>query len=248
MLLLIAMGAALVFTVEWVYLVDIYGTRMNTVFKFYFQVWVLWGLGASYALHRFTEREPERIADEGRRSVGRGAVIAVAGCLIVAGLVYPVFAIPTRQEEQGRPGTLDGAAHLDREHPDDYAAIRWLNENVSGAPVILESPGNHPERQAWHYDSRVSAHTGLPTLLGWRDHEYQWRGSSEVADLRAPDIETLYTSEDAARVLALLYEYDIEYVYVGGLERARYPEAGLDKFGQMLEIVYQAGSVTIYRR
>jgi YYY domain-containing protein len=232
-LLLFATGALLVLSVEYVYLRDNFGTRMNTVFKFYFQAWVMWGVAGAYALAGFVRR-------------GRVGVVVAIGLLIAAGLIYPALAIPARAREHGGPPTLDGAAHLAGTHPDDYAAIRWLNANVDGAPVILEAPGDR--FRAYVYEGRVAAHTGLPTLLGWAGHEHQWRGSGDEQALREPDIETLYTSVDPDEVLTLLDKYGISYVYVGPLERERYPTAGLAKFAEVMQVVYDTGPVTIYRR
>jgi len=239
-LLLFATGAFLTLSVEYIYLRDIFGTRMNTVFKFYFQAWVVWGIAGAYALAGFVRRaRPER----GRR--GRVGVMIAAILLVIAGLVYPALAIPARAGEYGGPPTLDGAAYLAEIYPADYAAITWLNEHVAGAPVILEAPGDN---KAYVYEGRVSAHTGLPTLLGWAGHEHQWRGSYDEQARREPDIETLYTSVDLGNeVLPLLDKYGISYVYVGPLERKRYPAAGLAKFAGALDVVYDADGVTIYR-
>jgi YYY domain-containing protein len=231
-LLLFATGGLLALSVEYVYLRDNFGTRMNTVFKFYFQAWVMWGIAGAYALAGFVRR-------------GRVGAVVVAALLIAAGSVYPALAIPARAREYGGPPTLDGAAYLAEMQPDDYAAIAWLNENVSGAPVILEAPGDN--FRAYVYEGRVSAHTGLPTLLGWAGHEHQWRGSYDEQARREPDIETLYTSVDGDEVLTLVDKYGISYVYVGPLERARYPAAGLAKFAGLMQVVYDSGAVTIYR-
>jgi YYY domain-containing protein len=231
-LLLAATGALLTLSVEYVYLRDHFGARMNTVFKFYFQAWATWGVAAAYALARFIHSR-------------RRWAVAAAGLLIAAGLIYPVLAIPARAREYSGPPTLDGAAYLSGTHPEDYAAIAWLNQHIEGAPVILEAPAD--ERNAYVYEGRVSAHTGLPTLLGWAGHEHQWRGTYDEQARRSADIETLYTSLDTYEVRALLEKYDVRYVYVGPIERARYPAAGLNKFNQLLEPVYEIDSVTIYQ-
>jgi uncharacterized membrane protein len=231
-LLLFAIGALLALSVEYVYLRDVYNHRMNTVFKFYFQTWVLWGIAGAYALAGIIRR--------------RGRIlVAVAGLLILAGLVYPVLAIPARAREYGGPPTLDGTAYLAQVQPDDHAAIAWLNEHVGGAPVILEAPGS--EYRSWVYEGRISAHTGLPTLLGWGGHENQWRGNYDEPACREPDIERLYTSTDLTEVLTLLKKYDIQYVYIGPLERSRYPADGLAKFAALMDVIYDTGTVTIYR-
>jgi uncharacterized membrane protein len=227
--LLFATGTLLTLSVEYIFLRDVFSARMNTVFKFYFQAWIIWAIAGAYVLACFFRQ-------------GRTVAITAAMLLVAAGLVYPMLAIPARSSEQGGPLTLDGAAYLAEMAADDYVAIAWLNENVSGAPVILETPGG-----AYEYQGRVSAHTGLPTLLGWAGHERQWRGNYDEQALREPDIETLYTSVDPVEVLSLLDKYSVSYVYVGPLERGRYPAAGLAKFAGMMETVYDTGVVTIYR-
>jgi YYY domain-containing protein len=232
-LLLIATGALLTLSVEYVYLHDHFGTRMNTVFKFYFQAWVLWAIAGGYAWWTMARK-------------GRALVVGAMGILVLAGLIYPLLAIPARYGEYGGSPTLDGAAYLSVTNPDDFAAIAWLNAYVDGSPVILEAPADR--FAAYTYAGRVSAHTGLPTVLGWAGHEHQWRGDYVEQARREEDIETLYTSESVAEALGLLDEYDITYVYVGPLERERYPAAGLEKFRNELIPVYDVGVVTIYKR
>jgi YYY domain-containing protein len=232
-ILLLGTGLLLTLSVEHVYLRDNFGTRMNTVFKFYFQAWILWAVVGAYALAGFLRR--------GSVAVGMGAAL-----LILAGLVYPALAIPARMREYGGRPTLDGAAYLSTTYPEDYAAITWLNRHVRGAPVILEAPGD--AFASYVYEGRISAHTGLPTVLGWAGHEHQWRGSYEEQARREPDVERLYSGLDVAETLTLLDRYDISYVYVGSVERERYPAAGLDKFERIMDVVYDTGRVTIYRR
>jgi len=231
-LLLVATGTLLTLAVEFVYLKDHFGTRMNTVFKFYFQAWVVWSIAAAYGLAWLARQR-------------RWWTTATALLLVAAGVLYLTLAIPTRAREYGGPPTLDGADHLRQHHAADLAAIDWLNENVGGAPVILETPADH--FRAYVYEGRVSAFTGLPTLLGWGGHQHQWRGDYEEPGRREPDIETLYTTLDDEETLTLLERYGITYIYVGPTERDRYPEPGLTKFADLLDIVYDTGEVTIYQ-
>jgi len=231
-LLLIAIGALLAVSVEFIYLRDSFGTRMNTVFKFYFQTWVLWALVAAYALATFLH--------------GKRLVWASFGIIIIMlGLVYPLLAIPARANEYGGSATLDGTAYLNDTHPDDYEAIQWLNQNVRGMPIVLEAPGDR--YKAYGFEGRVSANTGLPTVLGWGGHEHQWRGSYSEPARREPDIEQLYRTSSPDEALTLLDKYDISYVYVGPLEQQRYPAEGLEKFAGFMETVFSNEHVTIYR-
>ena len=163
--------------------------------------------------------------------------------LVIAGLLYPVLAIPERADEYGGPPTLDGDEYLARSNSADYSAIEWLNETIDDAPVILEHPGG-----GYQYEARVSAHTGLPTVLGWSGHEWQWRGSLEEQDRRSSDIEDIYNSTDAGQVLTLLDKYGISYVYVGPVERQGYSPGGLAKFVEIMDVVYDQDGVIIYKR
>jgi YYY domain-containing protein len=232
-MLLVAVATLLVLSVEFVYLHDQFGTRMNTIFKFYFQAWVLWAVAGAFGFVSLTRR----------RGAIRACVVAVTLPLVLAGLLFPALAIPKRIAEYGAPPTLDGAEYLSRSHTADYLAIAWLNENVVDAPVILETPGG-----GYEYEGRVSAHTGLPTVLGWAGHEWQWRGSLDEQNMRKPDIETIYSSVRSEEVLPLLDKYDISYVYVGPVERMTYPAEGLAKFDSLMQVAYQSKDVTIYVR
>jgi YYY domain-containing protein len=231
-------GLGLTLAVEFIYLRDNFGVRANTIFKFYFQAWILMALTSAYGLYY--------VGTYVRRPLARRAYLGAVAVLIAMGMVYPVLANITKAGDFGSQLTLDGMVYLEDTRPDDYAAIQWLRKNVEGRPVILETPGD--QYKSYVYEGRVSALTGLPTLLGWAGHESQWRGSYVVQAAREADIETLYSSFDAGATLTLLDKYDITYVYVGPLERERYPAAALDKFSQLMDVAYERGDVSIYKR
>ena len=243
-LLFIGTGALLTIGPEFIYLRDNFGFRLNTIFKFYYQAWVMFGIAALFGIGYLWQQW---------RGSGRVVpVLATAGytlALIIA-LLFPIYAVNSRSiefrgeitAEDRQPATLNGLAQLNRFNPDEYAAIMWLRENVTGAPVITEAVGG----QYSNY-GRVSANTGLPTILGWAGHEYQWRGDTPEPAAREPAIATIYSQTNLENVTNLLNQYDVQYIYVGGLERETYGTAGLDKFAENLDVAYSNNSVTIYR-
>jgi uncharacterized membrane protein len=104
--------------------------------------------------------------------------------------------------------------------------------------------------------------TGVPTLLGWINHEGQWRGATydrvtevvrdangAVIDSRQIQIDTLYNSDDWSAAQAVIDRYGIDYVMVGEAERRLYADSpdGLDKFADNLEPVCAFGSVVLYQ-
>ena len=134
--------------------------------------------------------------------------------------------------------TLDSSAHLDRENPEDAAAIRYLQSAPLG--VVAEAIGG-----SYSYDARISTHTGLPTVLGWPWHEYQWRGDWSAHGTREADIKTLYEIPNWEAAQAIIDRYQIRYIVVGNLERTTY-NVSETKFQQHLECLFQAGNTVVY--
>jgi YYY domain-containing protein len=248
-ILLIITGILLTLGPEFLYLRDNFGVRLNTIFKFYYQAWALFGVAAIFGLYALWQ------ATTGVKRAVPALVTAAYGLALLLSLLFPYYAVQSRAEEfRGaadaefrQPPTLNGLAAMQTFNFDEYAAIQWLRENVTGTPVILESVGGQYSEYG-----RVSASTGLPTLLGWAGHEYQWRGSStQEPAVRDPAVRDIYTAAnwDGSNAALLLDDYGVELIYVGNLERSTYGLFGpeLQKFDDRLEVAYQNSSVTIYR-
>ncbi|MBS1252510.1 MAG: hypothetical protein MAG451_01550 [Anaerolineales bacterium] len=236
-LLLIVTALALTFATEFVFVRDRFGSRMNTVFKFYYQAWVMLAVASAFGVYYLVRRW---------RSVLRWAWVAGFGVVLLATLVYPVLAGYTRAGRFEGERTLNGLAYVESYQPAEYAAIQWLQESVVGAPTILEALGDSYRADT----SRISAATGLPTLLGWGGHETQWRSEVPEMGQRQNDVATIYRSLDARQVQRLLEQYDVKYVYVGPAESRKYglAQSQIDKFDTFMEQVFARGSVRIYRR
>lgn len=238
--LMMLVGLLLTFVVEFVFLKDSFGTRMNTVFKFYYQAWVLLGLSGAYTLWAVFGR-----GALGRwAAAGRSAFAAAFALLLAASLVYTFAAGFTKANGFRGEATLDCLAFVRKYYLGEYGAIAWLNAHVKDAPVILEATGGSYTEAA-----RVSARTGLPTVLGWDFHEQQWRGKQNPAGSRATDIEAMYRAPDSPETLTLLDRYGISYIYVGDLERSKYglTDALVDRWDRVALRVYDAGGVRVYR-
>jgi YYY domain-containing protein len=232
-LLMAFTGLMLISGVEFVYLRDAFGTRMNTVFKFYFQAWALLGLAAAFGLYYVLESCGTAM---------RAVLSLFFTAFLLAGLLYPLGASISRTGNFAGPPTLDGMAFVARSHPEEHAAIQWLNENVSGHPVIVEAV-----RGSFAYEhARVSSRTGLPAVMGWTGHEDQWHALYDEIRERERDVKTLYEGniQDAQRIIE---KHDVRYVYVGYLERAEFGNA-VEKFGRFMDVAYQTGDTIIYER
>jgi uncharacterized membrane protein len=206
---------------------------MNTVFKFYIQAWLLWGVAAAYASAVLLSEVKQR-----RWSMGYSVVFLL---VLMVGLSYPAYAINQKIDEfqqADRTLLLDGTQHPWYLTPDDHAAVDWLKQAPLG--TLVEAVGG----SYTHY-ARISAHSGQPALLGWPGHESQWRGGGEEMGSRQGDIEKLYTTTSWAEAQQILETYNIRYVYVGPLELSTYP-VSVFKFNDFLQVVFVSGPVTVY--
>jgi len=231
--LLILAGAGLTLLPEFFYLKDGFGTRLNTIFKFYFQTWIVWGLAAAYT---FT------VSWKHSRKVGGFITKTLLVTMTAAALIYPLIMLPAKTGLPKKPLadlTLDGKAYLQRYNPDEWVAFQWLRQAPAG--IVAETVGG-----SYNPDTaRVSTHSGQPTLLGWEGHEWQWRGGVKELGSRRGDLETLYSSNNWEDVKAITARYKIRYIYIGPVERNTY-RVDETKFKGNLPIVFQNGAVTIY--
>lgn len=242
LLVVMAIGALLVIAPEFVYLRDQFGWRMNTIFKFYFQAWLFWSIAASFAtIYLITQTK-------GLWKIMTGLL---TGILVLTSLFYPIFSLYSKTNGF-KPGswTLDGTDYLRSQSPDEMSAIDWLQSAPAGviAEAVPASGGSYSQY------ARVSMLSGKPAVLGWMGHESQWRGGYEAMGSRQSDLERLYCSSSWEETQSILEQYDIRYVFMGGLERATYtPKAGTcptgiseNKFSQNLSLVYEGTQTQIY--
>ena len=229
--------------------------RMNTVFKFYLQAWVLFAASAAAAFG-WTVGELRRWALSWQSVWRIGIAVLVLGTAMFP-LTGTIAKVKDRMSEQA-PHTLDGMTFmLTSEYPDeggvvdlsqDYRAIRWMQENISGTPVIVEA--NTP---LYRWGSRFSIYTGLPSVLGWDWHQTQQRGFSPVSEIasRREAIHMFYLMDDRELAQDFLQEYQVEYIVLGQLERNYYRGVGLDKFerlnGDLWREVYRDEQTIIYQ-
>jgi len=230
LLLMILVGAGLTLLPEFVYLRDQFGVRMNTIFKFYFQTWILWGTAAAVV---------SAILWTQLRRAGRWIFGAAWIVVLLIALPYSYFALADRLNfSQAQSWTLDGTASFASYSADDYAAVKWLDTAPYGA--VAEAVGGQYSAYA-----RIATFSGLPTVLGWPGHELQWRGSGKEIGSRESDIDLLYRTSDWNEALRISSQYNIRYIIIGNLERGKY-KVNENKFKSHIVPVFQSGSTVIY--
>jgi uncharacterized membrane protein len=171
-LFMIATGLAITIFVE-IFVLDGDIGRMNTIFKFYLQTWVMFAISSAMAIGWMIS-EMHTWSPNWRNSWS-----IVGGILLASAMLYIITGGSEKISDRMTPGkvppTLDSITYMDyatysEEGKDmdlsqDFRAIRWIQDNIKGSPVILEGA---PAGVQYTWYSRYSIYTGLPAVVGWQ--------------------------------------------------------------------------------
>jgi YYY domain-containing protein len=236
-LILMIAGVFISIFCEFFYILDALGSgnpsfiRLNTIFKFYLQNWILWSVSTGYVFFLLRDKIiPGKV----------WGITAVILILMVS--IYPLFATLGKSGGFAGAPDLNGETYVKKEHPQDYQAILWFR-NLTGQPVVLQAPG-----ELYQWNTAITTFTGLPTVIGWAGHEINWRfpNRSEI-DRRWTDVDMIYTSGDIREVEGLLKKYDVSYVYFGEAEANRFRRQGIfDEYPGRFRKVFEYGDVVVY--
>ena len=256
-LFLVGTGLVLTLAVEIIVLRGDVG-RMNTVFKFYLQAWVLFGLSAAAAFGWLLTEIPKwRFNWQSAWNFFSTGLVVCASLFLLLGGMDKI----KDRWVPGAPHSLDSMTFMKfATYPDfgvemdlsqDYRAIQWMQENVVGSPVIVEA--NVPE---YRWGTRFTIYTGLPGVVGWNWHQRQQRVlASNTVFQRVDEVTAFYKHPDPLEAMNFLKKYNVRYIVLGQLERAEYrdvdtSDAGLLKFdiynGTLWNEVYRDGQTVIY--
>ncbi len=236
----------LIIFAEFFYFKDIYPMhfRSNTMFKLGYQAFIMFSIVAGYA-----------IVKKFRNKIF--LLILLPQLFLVS--IYPVFSVRSYFNSLRQYESVGGAGWIALQYPDDWAGIEWLNQRVvsdqlsgkqmtdngkpvtENSPVIVEADGD-----SYTDYNRVSAFTGLPTIVGWSVHEWLWRGSYDVVAPRKEEVRLIYESTDIAETKQILTKYNVRYIFVGTLEREKFTSLTEEKFNLLGKQVFTSGDTVIY--
>lgn len=253
-LIMVGLGLALTLVVEVVVLKGDIG-RMNTVFKFYLQAWTLLAASAAAVLCWLYPLVRRSLAPV----FARTWQVALVG-LVFGVALFPVFASADKIRDRMSfhiPLTLDGIEYMatstyawankDMDLRQDYEAIKWMQANIKGSPVIVEV-----NIEEYRWGSRFTINTGLPGVVGWNWHQRQQRAltTSEWVQERVDAVGKFYRTTDLPDAKNFLRKYQVKYIVFGQQEKAVYTGEGLKKFSEqqniLWRVVYQKDETTIF--
>lgn len=233
---LIILSTLLIIIPEFIYVKDIYPAhyRANTMFKLTYEAFIMLSIACGYIIVKIISNLNDK----------KFLLLFFTPTLLFLYLVfsYPVFAINSYYDNLKTYKGIDGLSYMKQDHIGDYQLINWINKNIKGQPIILEAVGDSYTDYA-----RISANTGLPTVLGWPVHEWLWRGTYEVVGPRVEEVKTFYTTKDIKKAKDIIKKYNASYVVVSLLEKQKYPDLNEDNIRKLGDIIYQNNGAKLYK-
>lgn len=244
--LLVTLSIFLIIVPEFMYAKDIYPAhyRANTMFKLVYQAFIMLSICTGYIITQTLTNI--NLKNLWRNFKLKHIVPIILSCVgliaFVLVLFYPYFATTSFYGDLRTSHGLNGIKYLQMDYPKDYEALLWIQTNIQGQPIILEAQGDSYTDYA-----RISANTGIPTVLGWTVHEWLWRGTYDIPAPRIAEIQTLYESKDIDATKKLLDTYKVQYIFLGALEKQKYLNLNEEKFQKLGSIIYNRDGVRIYK-
>ena len=216
-------GVLLLVIPELVYVEDIYTSypRANTMFKLTYQGFLLMSLSAGIAINVFWDWARKKWK---RKLILVGMILVWGGLMLFPFQAYPAY-YRKFESYQG----LDGVEWMKKEEKDKWGAVSYLGSFADGKN-LLEAGGDSYSRA-----NSVSAFSGTSSVLGWRVHEWLWRGGYDKVREREIEVEKMFEMKDREDVLRLIKKYDVGWIYVGPEEKEKYEIGkGLYSLGEIV--------------
>ncbi len=210
--LVLALGLSaitLILLPEFIYVRDIYPShpRANTMFKFTYQAFIMMGL-----LFGWLAGKVLNIRNKVLSTAVTGGLFLAFGSL----LIFPYLAFSSYYGNFRSYRGLDGFSFLYRRFPDEVAIINYLDKNRDGKNLIEAVGDSYTETDF------ISAFSGTATVVGWRVHEWLWRGGYEMVGRRDEEVKRFYETASDAERNEIIKKYNLGWVVVSPREKEKY--------------------------
>lgn len=208
----------------------------NTEFKVWYTGWIALAIatGSAVTLALAALWRRQKFA-----GIAAGLVVLASLTILCAGIKKGLDTLKDTQ-----PFSLNGITYMNRAESDRVKVVHWAAQTIKGQPQVLEAVGDSYSNYNW-----FSSYTGLPTIMGWRSHEFGWRYTKDIWPTivaRENAARQIYNSQSADELRQLVATEKISYIMVGPQELAAYTihaDVFKNAFGTP---VFDSGTIDIF--
>jgi len=221
---------------EFIYAKDIYTTypRANTMFKLTYQAFIMMGILAGAVWGKLLDREVKM------PKIWRFGAFFLVFWIFVGTMVFPFKAFPTYYGNFENYQGLNGELWMETKIPENYGAVLYLRNNNDGKNLV-EAVGD-----SYTLFNAVSVFSGVPSIEGWRVHEWLWRGGYDVVAEREADVREIYQGSSVEKTKEILKKYNVGWILIGQDEKISY-KINEEKLWQLGKMVWSQGETYIIK-
>lgn len=109
--------------------------------------------------------------------------------------------------------------HILHLYPEDKDIVEYLYMRKNHIRALVEGSG-----ESFSQTSHISIYTGIPTIVGWKAHEWLWRNNYAEVFKRRKEVQELYEGTNMDGKHAILKKYHVDYIVITPRERKLYPK------------------------
>ncbi len=233
-----ALAIYLLFAAELFYVHDLFANRMNTVFKFYYQAWIVLSVVGGYGAYVWWKHHS---GFKGNSLIASRTAMGLLSVIVVSSFYFTVASAVAKTTSSGLGPDLDGLSFMKNRDQNELNVISDIRSIAVRGDVLVEAVGD-----SYLEYSRISESTGVPAILGWEFHERQWHGTDELFSGRSEDVKSIYTADDEQDLAQLIDKYDLTMVVVGPRERSIYGNIDMAIFDTLGDRIIEHGDYTVF--
>jgi|CXWL01.1.fsa_nt_gi uncharacterized membrane protein len=194
---------------EFIFVRDIYPShpRANTMFKLTYQAFIMMGILFGWLVGQIGQIKKTLV------KVGFIGIVAVSFTSL---MIFPGIAFETYYNNFKSYRGVNGLTFLSTRFREDLGIINYLNSNRDGRNMI-EAVGD-----SYTDTDFISAFSGVPTVVGWRVHEWLWRGGYEPVGKREEEVRRFYETKSPTESSEMIEKYNLGWIVITAREREKY--------------------------
>jgi uncharacterized membrane protein len=211
--------------------------RFNTIYKVFEQGWFVLALYSGVLIINIKQHL------SGIKLIVLSSLLAA---IIIPQLLHSFLFAYDNIKPYSMHSITDMYHDIESRYPGEAQSMLFLRDiikpDLQPQYSIVEAEG-----ESYNWNNLYSTMLGVPSVIGYPEHEWSWRGNSSEIFTRRNEVLDFYTGTSFERKQAFLAKYKVKFVIIGGVEKTRYGNLLKEEAIQSAvgNVMYDKGGVKI---